>query len=215
MPVSAHHHSSSSLDPAAWWRRLGWVTDRIAVCGDLPESDVAAQAQLDQWQAAGVSVIVDVRGEHSDASRVAEWAPHITYIHLGTHDSGGAQDHAWFVLGVEEILSALAADPAAKVVIHCHMGVNRAPSMAVAVLLAMGYDGIAAVEAVRAARPIAAAIYADQALDVHLWLRGVHSDERAVAIDELKDWMRANPVDMSWVISRIRRAEWDEPTDLE
>ena len=127
------------LDPARWWRRLCWITDRIAVCGDLPESDIAAQAQLEQWIAEGVTVIIDVRSEHSDERRVAEWAPHITYIHLGTHDNGGDQDDRWFILGVEAVLAALAVDPEAKVVIHCHMGVNRAPSLAFAALLATGH----------------------------------------------------------------------------
>lgn len=214
MTIHQLSHRSPSLNPAEWWRRIGWVTDRIALCGDLPSSDVAARAQLDQWVAEGVTVILDVRGEFSDARRVADWAPGIRYIHLGTHDSGGAQDHSWFVLGVEEVLAALAGDPTAKIVIHCHMGVNRAPSMAFAVLLAMGFEAIAAMEMIREARPIAAAVYADQALDVHLWLRGAHSAERAMAIAELKQWMRDNDVDVSWVISRIRRSEMNGTSEL-
>lgn len=209
-----HTPTTPNLDPAAWWRRLGWITPRISVCGDLPESDVAARALLEQWIAEGITVIVDVRGEHSDERRVAEWAPGITYIHLGTHDSGGDQDDRWFILGVEAILAALAMDPDAKVVVHCHMGVNRAPSLAFAVLLALGFDPIEAMTTLREARPIAAAIYAGQALDAHLWARGVPRAEREMAVEEFAEWQSANRVDMGWVISRIRRAEWELDTDV-
>ena len=198
------------LDPARWWRRLCWIDQRIALCGDLPEPDVAARAQLEQWIAEGVTVIVDVRGEHSDERRVAEWAPHVTYIRLGTHDNGGDQDDRWFILGVEAVLAALAIDPDAKVVIHCHMGVNRAPSLAFAVLLALGLEPVEAMTTMRAARPIAAAVYAPQALDTHLWARGVPGPERSTIVEDFADWHRANRVDMGWVISRIRRAEWQD-----
>ncbi len=75
-------------------------------------------------------------------------------------------------------------------------------------------ETIEAMEMIRRARPIAAAVYADQALDVHLWLRGVHSAERATAIADLKQWMRDNEVDVSWVISRIRRSEMNRTNEL-
>lgn len=203
------------LDPARWWRRLCWITDRIAVCGDLPESDIAAQAQLEQWIAEGVTVIIDVRGEHSDERRVAEWAPQMGYIHLGTHDNGGDQDDRWFILGVEAVLAALALDPTARVVIHCHMGVNRAPSLAFAVLLALGLEPVEAMMTMRTARPIAVAAYAAQALDTHLWARGVSGPDRTPIVEEFGEWLRENRVDMGWVISRIRRAEWQTDPDVD
>ena len=199
----------TDIDPNSWWRRLSWVTPRLAISGDLPAPDTAAQALLDQWRAAGVTTIVDLRGEHSDKHRVNEWAPELDYIWLGTHDTGGDQDVRWFIEGVEEVLGALSADPEAKVLVHCHMGVNRAPSMAYAVLLAQGVHHLEAISLIRNARPIAAALYAPQALDNHLWVRQVPDHDRDEAVDELVAWMSVNRVDVSWVISRIRRSGLD------
>ncbi len=196
----------SPSDPTTLWRRPSWVTPRLAICGDLPSSDSAARAALDQWMAAGVTTIVDLRGEHSDQGRVAEWAPEVRYIWLGTHDNGGDQDVRWFIEGVEEILGALSCEPESKVLVHCHMGVNRAPSMVYAALLAQGVHHIEAMSLIRTARPIAAALYAPQALDNHMWVRQVPDEERLATVDELVAWMSENRVDTSWVISRIRRS---------
>ena len=54
--------------------------------------------------------------------------------------------------------------PDAVVLVHCHMGVNRGPSMAYAILLALGWDAVEALNAISAARPIAGVIYAGNAL---------------------------------------------------
>ncbi len=51
--------------------------------------------------------------------------------------------------------------------VHCHMGINRGPSMAYACLLVLGWDPIEAMTAIRTARPIAAIGYAEDALDWH------------------------------------------------
>jgi dual specificity phosphatase 3 len=202
--TSPHH--STPPDPASWWRRLGWVTDRIAVSGDLPHDRDQARRQLDEWRAAGVTHIVDVRGEWNDASFVAAEAPELTYHWLGTHDHGGGQPDDWFAAGVEAVRAAL-ADPEAKVVIHCHMGVNRAPSLAVAVLVALGWQPIDALLAVRAARPIAAALYSEDATEWALRAAGVSETEVMAQRRAVREWLRANPVDVTWIISRIRLAE--------
>ena len=86
----------------------------------------------------GVRHIVALRGEANDTVDVARVAPHIEYVWLGTHDAGGDQDFSWFDDGVAAVTGAL-ADPDARGVVHCHMGVNRAPSMAYAALLRLGH----------------------------------------------------------------------------
>ncbi|MEJ7774997.1 MAG: hypothetical protein WKF72_09340 [Nocardioidaceae bacterium] len=63
-------------------------------------------------------------------------------------------------------------DPGTKVLLHCHMGINRGPSAGVAVLLATGWDPVDAFDAVRRARPIAHVAYAADALDRHRPDRG-------------------------------------------
>jgi protein-tyrosine phosphatase len=70
----------------------------------------------------------------------------------------------WFDAGVAFALDAL-KDPDAQVLAHCHMGINRGPSMAYAILLATGMEPVAALTAIRQARPIAAIAYDGDALD--------------------------------------------------
>lgn len=93
---------------------------------------------LDEWLKAGITHIVDLRGEADDTTNVARVAPHINYTWLGTHDAGGGHEFSWNDTGVAAIAKAL-DDPNARVVVHCHMGVNRAPSMANAALLHLGH----------------------------------------------------------------------------
>ena len=197
----------SGSDPAAWWRYLCWILgDRIAVCGDLPQDRTAARHQLREWRRAGVTHILDLREEWTDEAVVARHAPEITYHWLGAHDDGGAQDDTWFDTGVALILTAL-ADPDARIVVHCHMGVNRAPSMAFAALLALDVDPVAALDEIRSARPIANIEYAEDA--VAWWQRRTGAPAAAVrdACATVRAWRVDNPCDVGWVISRIRVAE--------
>ena len=194
-------------DPAAWWRVPSFVTDRVAVSGDLDTDDVdAGRAQLAGWVAAGITDIVDLRGEWSDEAFVARHAPGVAYHWIGTDDDGHGQSDEWFTAGVTTTLAAL-ADPSRKVMIHCHMGVNRAPSMAFAVLLTLGHDPVDALAAIRTSRPIAATLYAEDA--IVWWHRRSHSSATAAARDlrRVRTWLDRHPLDVSWVIDRIRHAE--------
>ncbi len=113
---------------------LQFITDRIATGGDLPwRPDDAAHA-LAEWEAVGITHVVDNRAEYSDEALVADLAPRIAYLHNGTDDAGGGQPDEWFDRGVQWARAAL-AHPSTKVLIHCHMGINRGPSLAFAVLL--------------------------------------------------------------------------------
>ena len=197
---------SPSLQPADWWRRPCPVTGRIYLCGDLPHGSEAFAEQLDEWVRLGVTTIVDVRGEWTDELRVLDRHPHIGYVWLGTHDSGGSQSTEWFDRGVAAIRAAL-ADPEAKVLVHCHMGVNRAPSLVFAALLAMGFDVEEGLDAIRDARPIAAILYADSAIRWFGNLQDWSAEAVGDAMLRVQNWHEHNPVDVRWIISRIRRAE--------
>lgn len=194
-------------DPARWWRRLCWATEQVALTGDLPtDRPAAALAQLGEWVAAGVTDIIDVRGECDDEGFVARHAPHITYHWLGTDDDGGGQPDEWFASGVAAAIEAL-RHPDRKVVVHCHMGVNRGPSMGLAILVALGHDPIEALENIRASRPIAGIIYGENAV---AWWHRTQGTSETLAYAErrrVRRWLHDNPVDIGWVISRIRRAE--------
>lgn len=195
--IDAFAAGEPPLRPVDWWRRPCLVTDRIAVCGDLPPDAEDAAIQLRAWQDAGITAIVDVREEWSDEDRVAGFAPGLRYVWLGTHDDGGEQDDAWFRNGVDSVLDLLDADPAARVVIHCHMGINRAPSLAFAVLLALGFDAIDALETIRARRPIAAILYAESAVD--WWLRREGATPRQIRRERVRvrNWLLENAADVA------------------
>jgi len=90
--------------------------------------------------------------------------------------------------------------------VHCHMGVNRGPSMALAFLLDQGWDVVAALDAIRAARPIAGVIYARDA--VRSVGRAKAKDAATIAreLAEIDEWFELNQIDISTIIRRIRQA---------
>ena len=199
---------TTDIQPASWWRRLCEVTDRLFVCGDvphLPSDPDGFHRVLGEWVDAGITHIVDLRGEACDADNVARFAPHIDYVWLGTHDAGGDQEFSWFDKGAAAITGAL-ADPETRVVVHCHMGVNRAPSMAFAAWLQLGYGIEDGLHAVRDARPIAKILYADSAVRWFADRDGWAEASRIDAESRVWAWHRDNDVDVRWIISRIRRA---------
>jgi hypothetical protein len=182
-----------------------FAADRVATGADLPFDDTDAVERLAGWVAAGITHVIDNRIEANDASFVAAHAPGLACLHNPADDAGQRMPDAWFDRGVAFALDAL-AQPGAKVLSHCHMGINRGPSLAYAILLALGTDPVHALDALRRARPIANAWYAEDALD--WWHRRNdtpetvrHADRRRVAA-----WRAAHPLDVVRIIADRRRA---------
>jgi len=197
----------TALDPSVWWRTLCFVTDQLVVTGDLHARRDLAEKQLDDWSAAGVTHIVDVREEWNDAALVNKRHPQIRYLHCPTHDNGGRQDDEWFTSGISAIVDAISADSNNTVVVHCHMGVNRAPSLVFAALLEMGWPAEESLNLIRQARPIAGILYAGQAVEWFARRHGIASSEHMELRRSVRKWLAANPTDTRWVMSRIRLAE--------
>lgn len=193
------HHESLEL----WHRRLCPVADWLVLSGDLHELRHRAEAQLENWRAAGITAIIDVREEWTDAELVAEVAPGLQYWHVGTHDDGSRQDDAWFDAGLDAYRAAM-TEPGARLLVHCHMGINRGPSMGFRLLLEAGERPVAALEAIRRARPIAAIAYAGDAMD-HFH-RSTNAPRRARERDlaALERWSRTTGIGIDSVIRRIR-----------
>lgn len=199
---STHRPSS----PEEWWRTACFVTPELLVSGDLDSSSLASfTTQLEHIVALGVTDIVDVRAEASDEDLVRRIQPQIKYHHIATDDDGYARPDAWFESGVVAAVAAL-REEGRKVFVHCHMGVNRAPSLTFAIMLALGYGHLESLSAIRAARPIAALIYAPDALAWWHRSSGTTPEQANAEQREVSDWMRANPIDTNWVISRIANA---------
>ena len=181
-----------------------FATDRVATGADLPFDDTDALDRLAGWVAAGITHVIDNRIEANDESFVAAHAPGLAYLHNPTDDAGQRMSDAWFDRGVAFALDAL-GQPGTKVLSHCHMGINRGPSLAYAILLATGTDPVDALDTLRTNRPVANVWYAEDALD--WWHRRSvapetvrHSDRRRVAA-----WRAANPLDVVRIIAERRR----------
>ena len=102
-------------------------------------------------------------------------------------------------------------DPDAQVLAHCHMGINRGPSMAYAILLATGMEPVAALTAIREARPIAAIAYDGDALD--WWHRTVNATVPVMKRQRHKvaTWHRDNQLDVDKIIRLMRNNESNDP----
>ncbi len=182
-----------------------FVTPRLLVGGDLDLDDGLAADQLAELVAAGVTHVVDARVEADDSGWVADRAPGVSYLWHGMDDVGQRVPAQWFETGVTWVLEAM-EDPDAVVLAHCHMGINRGPSLGFAVLLAQGVDPVEAIAAIREARPISATAYAEDALRWHHERTGASGAKRKADRAALKRWRRENPLDVVRIIAQRRRA---------
>lgn len=193
-------------DPVAWWRALSWVTPRLVVTGGLPVDPDLARPLLATWVEAGVTHVVDARRERSDEEFVARHAPHVRYRWAPTHDLGEQQPDEWFTSSTAWILDALAGDPSSVVLVHCHMGVNRGPSLAMAALMELGHPADEALAMVRAARPIAVVQYALQVSDWYHLRHDSPAEERWAARHAVETWQDDHWIDPRPILGAINRA---------
>lgn len=180
------------------------LTEQIWVGGDLEIFDEPlAEAQLAELAEAGLTHVLDVRLEWDDLAWVAERRPDVQYVHLGVDDAGQRMPDAWFDEGTAMASEAL-DDPEARLYVHCHMGINRGPSMAFAILLDQGWDPLEALERLRRARSIAYVAYAEDAVDWSLRRQSASEEERLDWQKRLGQWRRENGLDLESVVRRMR-----------
>ena len=193
--------------PLAKLANLHFVTPQLAIGGDLSSHDPGlSRLQLIEICELGITHVVDTRLEWSDEQALAESAPHVRYLHHGMDDAGQQVPHAWFEEAVAWVEAAYEQDPEAVVLTHCHMGINRGPSLGFAILLAQGWDPVDAIAAIRAARPQANVWYAADALDWYQARTGVDAETAQQQRDALAAWRDANELD---VIRLVREHERD------
>ncbi len=180
-----------------------FVTPYLAIGGDLDTGrpDVAV-GQLDELSGAGITHVIDVRVEWSDEEWFREQGSGVEYLHLGIDDAGQRVPDAWFDEGVG--LAVKAVESGGVALAHCHMGINRGPSMGLAILLSLGWDAEEALDAIHAARPIAFIAYAEDALR---WHHGGGGPELESDLRRLDRWRADNELDMESVIRKVRSQE--------
>ncbi len=188
--------------PLQWWRTVCDVTPEFAASGDLPFSREAALEQLRQWEDAGITDVIDVRGEANDSDFIRQNSDTVTPHWHGVDDNGGERSDTWFESLIDTATEIL-REPGRKILVHCHMGVNRGPSALYALLLTQGYGHLEALRLIRNARPIAGLIYAPDAVR---WF-GRRENLDPETIDQMHadvtSWLRRNDLDIPYVIHCI------------
>lgn len=199
--------TDAAQPPVLTRARAAFVTDRLLVGGDLDGIDPdLARAQLDELVGAGVTHILDTRLEWSDEDYVARRAPGLGYLHLGVDDDGGTLPDAWFDEATAW-LDGVLARPGTRALVHCHMGVNRSPSLVFGYLLHTGSGVREALDAIRGAWRLAVIDYADDALAWHHRRTGASAGVREADRRALAQWRRDNAIDPEQVIRSIRQDE--------
>jgi hypothetical protein len=185
------------------WRQVCSVTDSLAVSGDLPSNRVKALEQLRLWEEAGITDVFDMREEANDTEFIHKNSTIISHWQ-GVDDDGRKKDDAWFKSMCEKARIILNdTTRPRRILVHCHMGVNRGPSALFAIMLAMGWESLDALRAIRDARPIAGIIYAPDAIS--WWAREQNHDSDVVVemVNEVEAWLDRNPLDLYYVIRSI------------
>ena len=180
-----------------------FVTPQLLVGGDLDTQSVdLAVRQLAELVSVGVTHLLDVRIEWSDEEWVRGLVPELEYLHHGMDDIGQEVPPDWFDTGVGYAVAAIEAG--GIVLVHCHMGINRGPSLAYAVLLALGWGPLEALDAIRDARPVSFIAYADDALRWHHLRTGTGAQALEQDLAAVEQWRRDNYLDLAAVIRKKR-----------
>lgn len=122
-----------------------FITSRIATGGALN-----SPADVQDLVAAGITHVLDARAEFDDGPLFAQSG--IQYIWNPTQDDGQHKPPEYFATTLSFALPAL-AQPHTKLDLHCAAGVNRGPSNAICVMLALGWLLDTAEALMRSKRP--------------------------------------------------------------
>lgn len=176
---------------------ITWVTEQVATGGDLSLNPMKAERQFAELLCMDIDLIIDCRIEASDEE---VWdGTGVDYLHLPVNDIYGqslpAEHFDAAVLAARPVLAR-----GGRVFVHCHMGINRGPSTAYAILLDQGFPARAGFDLIRAKRPVSAIYYAEDALRAHLKRRGVKGQRRQQYMKSLKGHIK----------QVFTQKEWDE-----
>lgn len=182
-----------------------FVTERLAVGGDLDPDEALALDQRNELTGRGrVTHVLDVRVKADDQVVWADTG--VGYRWDGIDDAGQRVPGEWFDGVVSWALEVL-EEPDHRLLVHCHMGINRGPSVGYAVLLGLGWDPVEAIDTIRRARPVANVWYAEDALRWHHRRTGAPWRTRREDHHRLARWREDNPLDVVRIIRGVRESE--------
>lgn len=146
------------------------VNEWLTVGGDLDlAKDVTGQdyhVTIGELFARGVTHVLDLRSEWEDRRLwLNAGLDDANYCHAPIIDHRGhIPPEEWFQ-SIEDFVSDFwrSADEGDRLYVHCHMGINRAPSAAMLALLTVyaNLEPWAAFQQIREARPVAGLVYAE------------------------------------------------------
>src|SRR5262245_32254250 len=134
---------------------ISWCSTRIATGSAVLGSDIPL---LD---GAGVRLVVDTRFEADDTDAYTD--NNVAYLRFPTSDDGAPKPLDYWRVLLDQTVP-LFAHPHHRLLFQCVSGVNRGPSAAYAVMVALGWTDAQARAQILAARPAAALAYAADAL---------------------------------------------------
>jgi protein-tyrosine phosphatase len=122
-----------------------WVNDQLAIGGRWPDDAVEELARRE-----GIRAIVDLRAEDRDDEALLRRYG-IDFLHLPTLDTAAISTQM-LDQGVRWVRERL--DRGDRVFIHCQHGVGRSALLALCTLVAGGSEPMAALDRIKAARPV-------------------------------------------------------------
>jgi dual specificity phosphatase 3 len=202
-PLSSIKRPRRPESPQKMWREICWVDNFLAVSGDLPSDPEKALEQLRVWEAEGITDVFDMREERDDSAFIHANSS-IKCHWFGVDDNGGVREDAWFNALCERAYEVL-NDTTAKrrMLVHCHMGVNRGPSALFAIMIATGWGSLEALRRIRDVRPIAGIIYAPDAMRWWALDSGYDDEDASNQVEEVRAWLSRNDLDLHYVIRAI------------
>lgn len=165
----------------------GLSTTPIWVSGDAPDDPSLVTAHTEAVAALGVLMVVDLR---DPAPGLSEWdvkvfrSAGIEYRRLPIEDASSS-----FSAGSPEFsrwLSEVSTLPEIPTLVHCHMGVNRSASLAVALLAMRGLPAGEAMSSVLGSRESAMAVYAPLLIRSLPGFSAADADEAAESLRALR-----------------------------
>lgn len=147
---------------------ITWLTPDLATGADLGLGDDEMFANAQALVEMGVTHVCDLRSEDEDSELWEAFG--VRYLNLGTIDDEGHHIPAELFDKVVEFADECQSEQG-RLLVHCHMGVNRGPSAAVAVMMDRGWNPLAAFYLIRDKRPQSAVYYFMDAYDAHIQRR--------------------------------------------
>lgn len=166
---------------------LNWLTESVAVGADLDVGTMRGSCL--EAAELGITHVVDARGELDYLTRKhcrnAWKRVGISHYHVPASDSIGVQRDSFFHTAIG--VGHLAKRTGGKVFYHCHMGINRGPSYALAALISVyKMEPKAAFDLIKKSRNIAYAAQAVEVVDYHCRMNGIHGKRKAGIVKDFE-----------------------------